>query len=84
MRAIFAVLAGCLLLAAGGEPEAVKKDMARLQGQWSMVSGEIDTQALPATMLRPPRVIRMDDGDVRQAALPEAKFTIDPTKNPRL
>ena len=34
------------------ENEAVKKDLALLQGEWSMVSGSADGQPMPETMLK--------------------------------
>lgn len=35
-----------------GENEAVKKDLALLQGEWSMVSGSADGQPMPDQMLK--------------------------------
>jgi hypothetical protein len=42
----------CWLLAADPSPEQIKKDMARLEGEWSMVSGEIDGKAMPDAFLK--------------------------------
>lgn len=47
MRTAFSLIAICLLLGADAGPEAIKKEMALLDGEWSMVSGERDGQALP-------------------------------------
>jgi hypothetical protein len=43
------VAAGTVFLLLGAEPpsDAVKKELALLEGDWAMVSGERDGQALP-------------------------------------
>jgi uncharacterized protein (TIGR03067 family) len=86
MRVTVIVVAGCLLLAAAGEPEAVKKDMAQLQGDWAMVSGEIDTQAMPDEYVKSAtRVAKGDETTVMigKKLFLKAKFSIDPTKKPK-
>jgi hypothetical protein len=40
------------VVGAGGAQDAVKKDMALLEGDWSMVSGEIDAQAMPEEFVK--------------------------------
>jgi isopenicillin-N N-acyltransferase like protein len=86
MRAIIAVVTAGLLQGAAGEPEAVKKEMALLQGQWSMVSGEIDTQALPDDYVKTAtRVAKGDETTVMfgNKLFLKAKFTVDPAKKPK-
>jgi uncharacterized protein (TIGR03067 family) len=86
MRAILAIFTGCLLLLADDVAELVKKDMAQLQGEWLMVSGEIDTFALPAEMVKTSkRVATGDETSLTLGGRPyfTAKFTIDPSKHPK-
>jgi uncharacterized protein (TIGR03067 family) len=66
------------------ENEAVKKDMAQLQGEWSMVSGSADGQPMPAQMLK--QMKRICKGDETTTTMAgqlffKAKITIDPSKN---
>ncbi len=86
MREILIVSIACFLTAAGNGPDAVKKDMAQLQGEWAMVSGEIDTQAMPADLLKDSkRVAKGDETTVTIGGMlfMKAKFTIDPSKKPK-
>ncbi|PWU08543.1 MAG: hypothetical protein C5B50_29295 [Verrucomicrobia bacterium] len=66
-----------------GNPKA---DLALLQGEWSMVSGTADGQAMPNAMLATAK--RICSGDettvtVRGQVFLKAKFTLDPSKNPK-
>jgi len=68
------------------EKEAVKKDMAQLQGEWLMVSGSADGYPVPDGMLgRSKRVCKGDELSVIVGGQPfmKAKITIDPTKKPK-
>lgn len=72
--------------AGADENEAVKKDMAQLQGEWSMVSGSADGQPMPSGMLKQmKRVCRGDEATTTMAGqvFIKAKFTIDPSKKPK-
>jgi len=65
---------------------AVQKDMAQLQGDWSMVSGSADGQPMPDAMLsQARRVCKGDEITVMIGAqtMMKAKITIDPSKNPK-
>jgi uncharacterized protein (TIGR03067 family) len=76
----------CWLLAADASPEQIKKDMARLEGEWSMVSGEINGKAMPDAFLKGSRRVSKDGvTTVTIAGQPflKAKFTIDPSKKPK-
>ena len=86
MRVMLVIVAGFLLTAADKAPDAAKKDTAQLQGEWSMVSGEIDAQPLPAEYLKGSRRVNKDDETTVTIAgrvFMKARFTIDPTKKPK-
>jgi uncharacterized protein (TIGR03067 family) len=66
--------------------EAVKTDMAQLQGEWSMVSGSADGQSMPDQMLK--QMKRVCQGDEITATMGgqlffKARITIDPSKKPK-
>jgi len=77
----------CLVIAASsGPPEAVKKDLAALEGDWTMVSGQADGQPMPDEMLKTAkRVSKAGETTVTMGAqmFLKAKYTIDPSKNPK-
>lgn len=80
----FAIVASTPVLAA--ENQAVKKDLAALQGEWAMVSGSADGQPLPEGMRK--QMKRVCEGDVTTTTMGErvflkAKITIDPSKKPK-
>jgi uncharacterized protein (TIGR03067 family) len=86
VRTTLAVIAGLLLVAADDAADAVKKEMANLQGEWSMVSGEIDAQALPEDSVKVAK--RSAKGDettvtIGGTVFMKAKYTIDPAKKPK-
>ena len=65
---------------------AVTNDLARIQGTWTMVSGERDGQGFPAEYLsNSERVVKGDETTVtvRGQLFMKAKFTLDPFKNPK-
>ena len=64
----------------------IKKDIAQLQGEWSMVSGTADGFAVPDAMLgNSKRVCKGDETTVIVGGqlLMKARFTIDPSKKPK-
>jgi uncharacterized protein (TIGR03067 family) len=66
--------------------DAVKKDMAQLQGEWSMTSGSADGQPMPDEMLKQmKRVCKGDETTTMMGAqmFMKAKFAIDPSKKPK-
>ena len=84
MRAMLLALAVCLLGAA--EEDAVRKEMSRLEGEWSMVSGEIDRQPLPAEYVK--NATRVAKGGETTVMIGgrlflKARYTIDPAKKPK-
>ena len=68
------------------ENEAVTKDLARLQGEWSMVSGSADGQPMPDEMRKQmKRVCKGDEITVTAGGqlFLKAKVSIDPSRKPR-
>ena len=68
------------------ESEAVKKDMALLQGEWSMVSGSADGQPMPEEARKQmKRVCKGDETTTTMGGLIyiQAKITIDASKQPK-
>src|SRR5438552_13250614 len=68
------------------ENETVKKDLAQLQGEWSMVSGSADGTAMPDAMRgTAKRVCKGDETTVTVGSqlIMKAKFTIDPSRKPK-
>lgn len=68
------------------ESDQGKEDVARMQGEWSMVSGSVDGQAMPNEML--PSAKRVCKGNettvtIGPQLIMQATFTVDPTKNPK-
>jgi uncharacterized protein (TIGR03067 family) len=80
-------LIGALLLAgAEGGQEAVKKEMAQLEGEWSMVSAEANGQALPPESVKGAKRVAKDGETtitIGGQVFFKAKFTVDPTKKPK-
>src|SRR4030095_6083301 len=68
------------------ENETVKKDLALLQGEWSMVSGSADGQPMPEQMRA--QMKRVCKGDETTTTIGgkiflKAKIIIDPSKTPK-
>jgi len=68
------------------EDEAVKKDIAELQGEWTMISGSANGEAMPEEMRK--EMKRLCKGEELTVMMGDrvflkAKFTIDPTKKPK-
>ena len=86
-NALVGGLAAVIILSArAGDDEAVKKDMAQLQGEWMMVSGSADGQAMPDDMRK--QMKRVCKGDETTTTMSgqvflKAKITIDPSKKPK-
>ena len=83
---IIGIAAVTVSSAGAQENEAVKKDLAQLQGEWSMVSGSADGQPMPDLLLKQmKRVCKGDEATVTMAGqiYIKAKVTIDPSKKPK-
>src|SRR5690348_9787029 len=86
MRRIALAFAAVVLLGADNAGDAVKKEMSRLEGEWSMVSGEIDGQAMPDDLRKAARRVARDGETtvtINGQLFMKAKFTIDPAKKPK-
>jgi len=74
------------LVGAAGPQDAVKKEMAQLDGEWSMVLGEANGQSMPKETVQIGKRVAKDGettitfgGQIYF----KAKFTVDPTKKPK-
>jgi len=70
----------------GAENEATRKDLALLQGEWSMVSGSADGQPMPDEMRKQmKRICKGDEITVTMGGqvFIKAKITLDPSKTPK-
>ncbi|MDB6058151.1 MAG: hypothetical protein JWO95_1995 [Verrucomicrobiales bacterium] len=70
----------------GDDTPAMQKDLATLQGEWTMVSGSADGQEMPAQMRQQMR--RVCKGNETTTTMSgqifiQAKFTLDPEKSPK-
>ena len=86
MRRTVPVTVVLVLVGAAAAQDAVKKEMALLEGEWSMVSGEADGLAMPKeTVTSGKRVAKDGETTITFGGQVyfKAKFTIDPTKKPR-
>lgn len=68
------------------DDDAVKKDLAQLQGEWTMVSGSADGQPMPEEMRK--EMKRLCKGDELTVMMGDriflkAKITIDASKKPK-
>jgi uncharacterized protein (TIGR03067 family) len=68
------------------QSEAAKKDLAALQGEWSMVSGSADGQPMPDDMRK--QMKRVCKGDETTTTMSgqvffKAKIVIDPERKPK-
>jgi uncharacterized protein (TIGR03067 family) len=83
---ITGVLIAVFSFAFAQENATIKKDLALLQGEWSMISGTADGYPIPKEML--PNSKRVCKGDELTATVGgqlvmKAKIAIDPSKKPK-
>src|SRR3954470_6482957 len=79
-------IATLIISTAAGDEQATKADMARLQGEWTMVSGEIQGEAMPEGLRTTARRVAKENETavmVGGQLFMKAKFTLDPTKTPK-
>lgn len=85
--ALLISIAACVAPAVRSEASpVVKADLARLQGEWSMVSGVADGYVIPDAMLKNSQRTCQDDVTTVMLGgqlILKAKFTLDPTKTPK-
>jgi uncharacterized protein (TIGR03067 family) len=80
------VIAAYLSAGAGAPPDAAQVEMTRLEGEWSMVSGEADGQPLPAELVQAARRVAKDGETtvtIGGRLFMRARFTVDPAKAPK-
>lgn len=86
MRSIIALSTLVFLAALGGAQEDARKEMALLEGSWSMASGEANGTAMPMEMVKGGKRVAKD-GEVTITMAGQvyfkAKFTIDASKKPK-
>ena len=86
MRGLVAVCTVFLLLGAEPPPDAVKKELAQLEGEWAMVSGERDGQVLPEEYVKTATRVAKDGVStvtIGGMVVMKSKYTIDPQKKPK-
>jgi hypothetical protein len=52
MRLIVSLMAVLILVCASAAQDAAKKEMAQLEGEWSMVSGQANGQPMPQELVK--------------------------------
>lgn len=80
------IAATIVSLARAADTEAVKMDLAKFQGEWAMVTGSADGQAMPEAMLATAKRVCKDDETsvtIGGQLIMKAKFTIDPSQKPK-
>ena len=86
MRTVLGFAALVCVLGADGPADAVKKEMALLEGEWAMVSAERDGEAVPEDQAKLARRVAKDGVStvtVGDMVVMKSKFTIDPAKKPK-
>jgi uncharacterized protein (TIGR03067 family) len=86
MRKFIMAAAVCLLVGADDPKEAVKKELANLQGEWSMVSAQQDGQEASKDLIKCSKRVCKDDEltvTMDDRLYMKAKITIDPSKKPK-
>jgi uncharacterized protein (TIGR03067 family) len=86
MRVIAPVIAVLILIGAARAQDGVKKEMAQLEGHWSMVSGEANGLSMPKETVDSGKRVAKDGKTtitIGGQVYFKAKFSIDPTKKPK-
>jgi uncharacterized protein (TIGR03067 family) len=86
MRVIVPVIAVLFLVGADDAKDAIKKEMAQLEGEWSMVSAEANGLSLPKETVESGKRVAKDGETtitIGGQVYFKARFTIDPTKKPK-
>jgi len=86
MRRFVLVIALLVLVRAAGAEEAGRKELALLEGEWSMVSGEANGLSMPKETVQTGRRVAKDGQTtitLGGRVYFKAKFNIDPTKKPK-
>jgi uncharacterized protein (TIGR03067 family) len=83
---LIGLAAVALLSAWADDNQAVKKDLAQFQGEWSMVSGTADGYPIPDEMVKQmKRICKGDEVTTTKTGSTyfKAKIVIDPSKKPK-
>src|SRR3979490_1548921 len=86
MRLAISLIVVFSVVATAAAEDAVKKEMAQLDGEWSMVSGEANGIPLSEAMVKTgKRAAKDGETSITFDGQPyfKAKFSIDPTKKPK-
>jgi uncharacterized protein (TIGR03067 family) len=86
MRVTVLVMAVFILVGAADAQDGMKKEMAQLEGQWSMVSGEANGMSMPKELVQGGKRLAKDGETtitIGGQVYLKAKFSINPTKNPK-
>jgi uncharacterized protein (TIGR03067 family) len=88
LRALFLIslAAAAMRPVVAADSDAAKKDIAALQGEWVMVSGSADGQAMPEDRRKQmKRICKGDEVTVKmgEETFLKAKFAIDPSSMPK-
>jgi uncharacterized protein (TIGR03067 family) len=86
MSRIAFLFTACLLIGADKPSDEVKKELAKLEGEWTMVSGERDGQMIPEELLKTgKRIGKGDESSVYfgDQIFMKSKITVDPSKKPK-
>ncbi len=86
MRMFVTMIAVLVLASTGAGQDAAKKDMAQLEGEWSMVSGVADGFKMDQERVKSGRRVAKDGvTSISFGGQPyfKARYTIDPTKKPK-
>lgn len=86
MRRAAPVIAILVLVSATDAQDAVKKEMAQLEGEWSMVSGEANGLSMPRETVQTGKRVAKDGATtitIGGQVYFKARFSIDPTKKPK-
>lgn len=72
---------------AAQESQAVKDELARIQGTWQLVYAEMDGMTAPGEQIRPARVVIKGNSNTLyfgdKPIVQDVSFTLDPTATPR-
>src|SRR5262245_41243290 len=83
---LIVIAAVALCLAADAPKDDAKKDQEKLQGEWTLVSGERDGETLPEDLVKSlKRTVTGDKVAVSRDGqdLSKGTFTLDPSKKPK-
>src|SRR6266550_1501600 len=81
-----ALLVVSIAAASADDDAATKAEMAKLQGEWSMVSGEAEGQAMPEAMRATAKRVAKDNETtvmISGQLFMKAQFTVDPSQKPK-